>query len=169
MEHALILWNSDSLNLSYWEQLKVISNYFETNAHIDIAVDWQATTADLLGALLGEKNSMDVRKNSSRSNSNSSKKLVQLLIVLYGKSNVPGHDTTLLVITSGVSSKLEDLSTEVLENSSEVDGSSSSDTGSVLSLSEVSSDTSDGELKSCLCRRSGGFLLSAASFSFSCS
>jgi len=110
---------------------------------------------------------MDIGKNSSRSNSNSSKKLVQLLIVLDGKRDVPGHDTTLLVITSGVSSKLEDLSTEVLENSSEVDGSSSSDTGSVLSLPEVSSDTSDGELKSCLSRRSGGFLLSTASFSFS--
>ena len=110
---------------------------------------------------------MDIGKNSSRSNSNSSKKLVQLLIVLNSKSDVPRYDTALLVITSGVSGKLEDLSTEVLENSSEVNGSSSSDTGSVLSLSEVSSDTSDGELKSCLRRRSGGFLLSTASFSFS--
>ena len=65
---------------------------------------------------------MDVRKDTSRSNGNSSKQLVQLLIVLHGKGDVTGHDTSLLVVTSGVTSKLEDLGTEVLEDSGEVDG-----------------------------------------------
>jgi hypothetical protein len=76
--------------------------------------------------LLGEKNSVDVGQNSSRGNGNSSKKLVQLLIVLDGKSNVPGNDTRLLVVTSGISGKLEDLSGKVLENSSKINGCSSS-------------------------------------------
>ena len=95
---------------------------------------------------------MDIRKNSSSSNGDISKKLVQLFIILHCKSNVPGNDTALFVITSSVSSKLEDLSTKVLKNSSEVNGCSSSDTASVLSLTEVPSDTTDRELKSCLCR-----------------
>ena len=116
----------------------------------------------------GQENCVNVGKNSSWSNSNSSKKLVQFLIILDSKSNVPGYNTALLVITSSISSKLENLSTEVLENSSKVYGCSSSDTACVLSLTEVPSDTTDRELKSCLCRWSGGLLLSTASFSFSC-
>ena len=106
----------------------------------------------LLGGLLGEKNSVDVGQNSSRGNGNSSKKLVQLLVVLNGKSDVPGNNTGLFVVTSGVSGKLEDLSTEVLKNSGEVYRGSSSDTRSVLSLTKESSDTSHRELKSCLSR-----------------
>jgi len=92
---------------------------------------------------------MNIRKNSSRSNSNISKKLVQLFIILDSKSNVPGHDTALLVITSSVSSKLEDFSAEVLEYGSEVDGGASSDTRSVFTLFEETADTTDGELESC--------------------
>ena len=96
----------------------------------------------LLGGLLGKKNSVDVGQNSSRGNGYSSKKLVQLLIVLNGKSDVPGNNTGLLVVTSSVSGKLEDLSAEVLENSGEVNRGSSSDTRTVLSLTKESSDTS---------------------------
>jgi hypothetical protein len=118
--------------------------------------------------LLWQEDSVNVGKNSSRSNGYSSKKFVQLLIILYRKGNVSGYNTTLLVVTSSISCKFENFSTKVLENGSEVDWCSSSNTSSIFSLTEVSSDTTDRELKSCLCRRSGGFLLTAASFSFSC-
>ena len=111
---------------------------------------------------------MNVGKNSSRSNGYSSKKFVQLLVILYCKGNVSGYNTALLVVTSSISCKFENFSTKIFENSSKVDWCSSSDTSSILSLTEVSTDTTDRELKSCLCRRSGGFLLTAASFSFSC-
>ena len=76
----------------------------------------------LFSRLLGEKNSVDVGKDTTRSDGNTSKQLVQFLIVLHGKGDVTGHDTSLLVVTGGISSKLQDLGTEVLEDGSEVDG-----------------------------------------------
>ena len=44
-----------------------------------------------------------------------------LLIVSDSELQVTRHDTLLLVITSGVTGQLQDLSSEVLENSSKVD------------------------------------------------
>lgn len=48
--------------------------------------------------------------------------LVQLLIVSDGELEMTGDDTGLLVVASGVASKLEDFGSEVLKDSSEVDG-----------------------------------------------
>ena len=45
-----------------------------------------------------------------------SEKLVQLLIVSDSKLQVTRDDTGLLVVTSGVASKFEDFSSEVLED-----------------------------------------------------
>ena len=138
-------------------------------AHNDLY--WNASgywcTANLLGALLWEKNSVDVWKNTSRCNGYTSEKLVQFFIILDSKSDVSWYDTALLVVTCCVTCKFQDFSTEVLKYSCEVNWSSSSDTGSVLSLTKVTSDTTYWELKSCLSWRTGGFLLSASSFSFS--
>ncbi len=111
---------------------------------------------------------MNVGKDTSRSNGDSSEKTVEFLIVLYGKGNVSGDDTGLLVVTSGVSGEFENLGAEVLEDGSQVNGGSSTHSGGVLSLSEVTSDTTDGELQTGLGRCGGGLLLTAASFSFSC-
>ena len=44
-----------------------------------------------------------------------------LLIVPDGELQVARHNTLLLVITSGVTSQLQDLGSEVFENGSEVD------------------------------------------------
>ena len=89
--------------------------------------------------LLGKKHSMDVGQYTTAGNSYTSKQLVELLVVLDGKSQMTGHDTALLVIAGGVTGKLEDLSAEVLEDGSEVDGGTSSHTGGVLALTEVTS------------------------------
>ena len=110
---------------------------------------------------------MDVGKDTTRSNGDSAQQLVQLLVVLDGKGDVTGHDTSLLVVAGGVASELKDLCTEVLEDGGEVDGSSSAHAGRVLSLAEVTADTTDGELKSSLGRRGSTLLFAAASFSFS--
>ena len=103
---------------------------------------------NLFGALLGKKDGVNVGQDTSRSNSNSSQQFVEFFIILDGKSNVTGHDTALLVIASSVSGKLENLGTEVLKDSSQVHGSSGSHAGGVLSLTQVTSDTTDRELKS---------------------
>ena len=110
---------------------------------------------------------MNVGQHTSRGNGDTSKQLVELLIVLNGKGQVTGHNTALLVVTGSVTGKLEDLGAEVLEDGSEVDGGTGSHTGGVLALTEVTSDTADGELQSGLGRRAGLLLLAAASFSFS--
>jgi len=121
-----------------------------------------------LFSLLGRKeDGVDVGKDTSGSNGDSSEKTVEFLVVLDGKGNVTGHNTALLVVTGGVSGQLENLGAEVLEDGSKVNGGSGSHTGGVLSLSEVTSDTTDGELQTCPGRCGGGLLLTAASFSFS--
>ena len=110
---------------------------------------------------------MNVGKNTTRSDGNTSKQLVQFLVILNSKGDVTGHDTSLLVITGGIASKLEDLGTEVLEDGGEVDGGTGTHAGGVLALTEVTADTTDGELKSGLGGRGGALLFAAASFSFS--
>jgi hypothetical protein len=123
--------------------------------------------SDLFGRLLGEKNSVDVGKNSTACDGNTSEQLVQLLIVLDGKGDVTRDDTSLLVITGGIACKLEDLSAEVLKDGGKVDGCTGSHAGGVLSLTEEAANTADGELQSSLGGRAGGLLFAAASFSFS--
>ena len=110
---------------------------------------------------------MDVGQDTSSSDGDSSEQLVQFLVVLYGKGDVTGHDTSLLVVTGGISCKLQDLGTEVLEDGSEVDGSTGAHAGGVLSLTEVTTDTTDRELQTCLGRRGCGLLFRTAALSFS--
>ena len=111
---------------------------------------------------------MDVGQDTTSGDRHSSQKLVELLVVLHGKSNVTGHNTALLVVAGGVASQLEDLSAEVLEDGGEVDGSTGTHAGGVLALTKVTADTTNWELQAGLGRRGGGLLLSTASFSFSC-
>ena len=114
---------------------------------------------------------MDVGENSSAGNGDSSEKLVELLVVADSKLKVSGHDTGLLVVTSSVSSELQDLSSEVLEDSSKVHGGTSSNTLGDASVLDVTGDTSNGELKTSLGTARGSLLLvtttSTFSFSFS--
>ena len=55
-------------------------------------------------------------------------KLVQHLVVPDGQLQVSGNDTRLLVVTGGVTSQLENLGREVLQDGGEVDGGTGTDT-----------------------------------------
>jgi hypothetical protein len=88
---------------------------------------------------------VNVGENTTLGDSDVPEKLVQLLVVADGELEMTGNDTGLLVVTSGVSSQLENLSRQVLKNSSEVDGSTSTDTLSVVALAKKTVDTTDGE------------------------
>merc|ERR1712208_17440 len=101
----------------------------------------------LLG-LLGEEDSLDVGEDTALGDGHTGKQLVQLLVVTDGQLEVTGDDPGLLVVTGSVASQLEDLSCQVLHDSSKVDGSSSTNTGGVVSLAEQTVNTSNGELKS---------------------
>lgn len=63
---------------------------------------------------------MNVWKNTTLGDCDVSEKLVQLLVVADGELQVTWDDTGLLVVTSSVTSQLEDFSSQVLENGSEV-------------------------------------------------
>ena len=65
---------------------------------------------------------MDVWKDTTLCDGDVSKKLVQLLVVADSELQVARNDTGLLVVTRGVASQLEDLSSQVFEDSCEVDG-----------------------------------------------
>jgi hypothetical protein len=88
---------------------------------------------------------VDVGQNTTLGDGDVTQKLVQLLIVADGELEVTGNDTGLLVVTGGVTSQLEDFSSEVLENGSEVDGSTGTNTLSVVALAEQTVDTTNGE------------------------
>jgi hypothetical protein len=95
---------------------------------------------------------VDVGKDTTLGDGDVTQKLVQLLIVSDGELKMTGNDTGLLVVTGSVTSQLEDFSSEVLENGSEVDGSTGTDTLSVVALSEETVDTTNRERETSLGR-----------------
>lgn len=76
--------------------------------------------------------------------------LVQLLIVSDGELEMTGDDTGLLVVAGSVASQLENLSSEVLKDGSEVDWGTSTDTLSIVALAEETVDTTDWESETSL-------------------
>lgn len=102
----------------------------------------------LLLGLLGEKHSLDVGEDTTLGNGDSGQELVQFLVVADSQLQVTGNDTSLLVVSGGVTCKFKYFSGQVLHDSSEVDGSASSDSFGVISLAEETVDPTDGELKS---------------------
>lgn len=114
----------------------------------------------LLGAfsLLANERFVDMRNDSSSSNGGLDE-CIQLLVTTDGELQMAGSDTLHLQILGGVASQLEDLSGQIFEDGSRVDGGSGSNTsmrgGAVF---QMPVDTSHGELKSgpgrprhCLC------------------
>ena len=95
--------------------------------------------------LLFEKEFVDVARDASLGDRNLTNQLVQLLIVLNGKLDVSGNNTGLLVLASAVAGKLKQLSNEVFQHGAHENSGRDTDAGGVSALTEVSTDTSDGE------------------------
>ena len=88
---------------------------------------------------------MNVWQNTTLGNGNMPEKLVQFLVIADGELKMARDDTGLLVVTSSVASQFENFGGKVLENSSEVDWSTSTNTLSVVALSEQTVNTTDWE------------------------
>ena len=101
----------------------------------------------LLLGLLGQQDCLDVGQDTTLGNGHTGEQLVELLVVADGQLQVTGDDTCLLVITSGVAGKLEDLSCEVLHDGSQVHGGTSTNALSVVSFAEQTVDPANGELQ----------------------
>ena len=109
---------------------------------------------------------MNVWQDTTTGNGDRAQELGKLLVVSDGELNVSWNDSALLVVSGGVSGQLENLGGEVLKDGSQVDWGTRPETGGVLSSLQVSADSSDRELKSCLGGLGHG-LLSGLSFSSS--
>ena len=88
---------------------------------------------------------MNVGENTTLGDGDVSEKFVQLLVIADGELKMAGDDTGLLIVTGSVTGQLEDLGGEVLKDGGEVDGSTSTDTLSVVALAEQTVNTTDGE------------------------
>lgn len=117
--------------------------------------------------LLGQENSLDVGEDTTLSDGDTRKKLVQLFVVTDGQLQVTRDDPSLLVVASGVSGQLENFSGQVLHDGGQVDGSSSTDALGVATFAEHTVDTTDGELKSGTARTGLGLSLNFTSLSAS--
>ena len=102
----------------------------------------------LLG-LLGQENSLDVGEDTTLSDGDTGQKLVQLLVVADSQLQVTGDDSGLLVVTSGVACELEHLSGQVLENGSQINWSTSSDSLAVVAGAQQAVHATDWKLQSC--------------------
>lgn len=100
----------------------------------------------LLSAL-GQKSGVDVRHNSSTGNGDTTEQAVKLLVVADSQLDVAGNDTGTLVITSSVSGQLQDFSGQVLKDGSQVNGGTSSNAISIASVTQMTVNTTDGELQ----------------------
>jgi hypothetical protein len=88
---------------------------------------------------------VDVGQDTALGDCDVAEELVQFLIVADGELEMARDDTGLLVVTSSVASQFENFGSKVLENSSEVDWSTSTNTLSVVALSEQTVNTTDWE------------------------
>ena len=115
------------------------------------SVGRESSCLRLLGGLLGEEHGVDVGQHAARGDGDAAEQLVELLVVADSKLDVARDDALLLVVAGCVASELEDLSGEVLEDSSEVHRSTSADASSVPADTEVTVDAANRELQASLC------------------
>merc|ERR1711920_774506 len=118
----------------------------------------------LLSGLLWEEHGVDVWQDTTTGDGDGGQELGELLVVSDGELNVPWDDAALLVVSGGVSSQLQNLGGEVLEDGGQVDRGAGSHSGGVLAGLQIPSDSSDWELEASL-GGAGDGLLSGLSFS----
>jgi hypothetical protein len=102
----------------------------------------------LLFGLLGQQDGLDVRENTTLGNGDARQKFVQLLVVTDGQLQVTWDDSGLLVVTGGVTSQLENFSSQVFHDGGQIDWSTGTDALSVISLAQETMDTTNWELES---------------------
>ena len=114
--------------------------------------------------LLGQKHSLDVRKNTSLCNGDTSQQFVQLFVITHSQLKVTGNDSCLLVVTSSIARQLKNLSAQIFKYSSQVHWSTSTNSLSVIAFAEKTVDSTYRELKPCSWWAALG--LGALSFTF---
>jgi hypothetical protein len=88
---------------------------------------------------------VDIRKDTTLSNSYIIQKLAQLRVAADSKLEVTGGDSGFFEVTSGVTGQLEDVGGEVLEHGGKIYASADADTRSVVALAQETMDTANCE------------------------
>ena len=111
----------------------------------------------LLSALSWQELGSDTWEDTTLRDGNTTEELVEFFVVSDGELQVSRDDTSLLVVSSSVTSQFEDFGSQVLQDGSEVNGSTRSNSSGVGASLELSVDSTDWELETSL-GRSGGRL-----------
>ena len=88
----------------------------------------------------------DVGEDTSFSNCGVGQQFVELFVVSDGEENVSWDNSGFFVVLGGITGKFQNLSSQIFEDGSEIDWGTSTDSFSVVGVSEESSDSSDWEL-----------------------
>uniref|UniRef100_A0ABD2W670 Uncharacterized protein n=1 Tax=Trichogramma kaykai TaxID=54128 RepID=A0ABD2W670_9HYME len=91
---------------------------------------------------------MDVWQDTTLGNGDSGQEFVQFFVIANGQLKMSGDDPGLLVVTSGITCQLENLSGQVFHDGSQVDGSSSTNSLGVVAFSEQTMNSAHWELES---------------------
>ena len=91
---------------------------------------------------------MDVWENTTGSDGGVSHESSEFFVVSDSELDVSWDDSASSVVSGGITSEFENFSSEVFKNSSEVDWGSSTNSFGVSSLSEMSVNSTNWELKS---------------------
>src|SRR5450432_771977 len=92
--------------------------------------------SSLLGGLLRQEHSLDVRQDTALSDGDSGQQLVQLLVVADSQLEMARIDPCLLVVSGSVASQFQDFGSQILEHGSQINGGTGTDTFRVISLSK---------------------------------
>merc|ERR1719365_522439 len=103
----------------------------------------------LLGActLLGKQHSLDVGQDTALGNGDSSKKLVQLLVVPDSKLQMPWDDARLLIVSGSIASQLQDLSSQIFHDSGHINWRTGAHPLGIITLPQQPVDPAHGKLK----------------------
>ena len=129
-----------------------------------------ARSLHLFALALGEQNLVHVGEHTTGSDGDVAEEDVELFVVANGQLEVAGDDAAALVVASGVSGELQNLSAQIFEDGGQVDGSAGCEAGGKVLLAHVAGNAANRELESGACRAAGALSLgatSALSFSFS--
>lgn len=100
---------------------------------------------------------MNIGQNPTISNGSRSQQLAQFIIVPHSKLYMPRNNPVLLVIPRSISSKFQQLSSKILKNSREINRWTGTNSLSITTLLQKPSNSTYGELETCLLRSGGGF------------
>ena len=97
---------------------------------------------------------MNIGQDTSGGNRDISEQFIEFLVILDGERNVSGHNAALFIVAGGIAGQFQNFGAEILQDGREVDGGARTHAGRVLALTQVTTNTTDGELQTRLGRRS---------------